>query len=66
MFVFQCVFVLKNKKNMFGFQCVFVLKNTENTRNKKFKKQEEFSKNTKIVFSVFSKTVLNNSFQKHE
>ena len=37
---------------MFGFQCVFVLKNTKNT---KFKKQEEFSKNT-ISQEEFSKT----------
>ena len=37
---------------MFGFQCLFVLKNTKNT---KFKEQEEFSKNT-ISQEEFSKT----------
>ena len=34
------------------------MKNTENTR---FKDQEQFSENIKIVFFVFSKTVLENS-----
>ena len=48
---------------MFGFQCVFVLKHTKNI---KFEEQEGFSKNTKMVFFVFSKTVLKNSFQKQE
>ena len=48
---------------MFGFQFFFIL---ENTKNIKFNEQEEFSENIKKVFSVFSKTVLKNSFQKHE
>ena len=54
---------------MFGFQYFFsflVLKNTESTENIKFKEQEQFSESTKMVFSEFSKTVLNNSLKKHE
>ena len=57
-----------------------VFKNNENTQNKdntfhylffffekqniNIKKQEQFSKNTKMMFFVFSKVVLKNSFQK--
>ena len=38
----------------------FVMKNIKNT---KFKGQKQFSKNTQIKFSVFSKIVLNNDQQ---
>ena len=31
----------------------FILKNIENTENTKFRKQEQFSENTTIVFCVF-------------
>ena len=41
----------------------FVLKNIEKT---KFKEQEHFSENTKIMFYVFSTTVFKKSFQKQE
>ena len=34
--------------------------------NTKSREQKQFSKNNKMVFSVFSKTVLNNSFQKQK
>ena len=51
------------RENMFGSQFCFVMKNTNNTR---FGEQKQFSENTKMVFSVFSKTVLKNSFQKQE
>ena len=44
---------------------VFCYKNKEN-RNTKFKEQQVISKNTKMTFSVFEKTVLNNSFKKQE
>ena len=52
---------MENRENIFihGF---FVMKNTENT---KFREQKQFSEKPFLVFSVFSKTVLNN-FQKHE
>ena len=40
-----------------------VPKNTENT---KFKEQEQFLENTKMMFSMFSKIVLKNSFQRQE
>ena len=63
----KIAFVLKNKKskekkeNKFDFQFFFLKK----IENNKFKEQELFlSKNTKIVFYVFSKIVLTNSFQK--
>ena len=39
------------------------MKNTENT---KFREREQFSMNTKIVFSLLSKTVIKNSFKKRE
>ena len=42
----------------------FVMKNTENLENTKFIEEKWFSKNTKMMFSVFSKFVLKNSFQK--
>ena len=42
----------------------FVIKDTKKII--KFKEREEFSKNTKKLFSVFSKTVFNNSFQKQK
>ena len=61
--IFYNCFFLKNKNNKEKtrhFYFIFVLKNTTNT---KFKKQELFSKNTKIVFFVFKKTVFKNSFQ---
>ena len=49
-------FVLKNKENKeksVWFLFFFFLENIENT---KFKIQEQFSKNTKTFFSMFSKT----------
>ena len=52
-------------ENTFGSH-FFCSENTKNTENTKFRELEKFSKNTniKIVFSMFSKTVLKNSFQK--
>ena len=44
----------------------FVLKNMENTENTKSREQEKCSENTKMVFSVFSKIVYKNNFQKQE
>ena len=40
---------------MFHFQCIFVLKNIKNI---KLKKQEKFSDNIKIIFSIFLKTIV--------
>ena len=42
----------------------FVLKNIENIENNKFREQEQFSENTKMTFSVFSKNVVKNSLKK--
>ena len=50
----------ENNENTFDSQFFFVLKNT------KIREHEQFSKNTKMMFSVVSKTVLKNSFQKQE
>ena len=47
---------------MFGFQS-FLFRKTQKTLNTE---QKVFSKSTILVFSMFSKTVLKNSFQKHE
>lgn len=38
----------------------------ENVENAKFREQEQFLENTKMVFYVISKTVLKNSFQNKE
>ena len=53
-------------ENMVPFFFFFVLKNTENLENTKFIEENWFSENTKIMFSIFSKIVLNNIFQKQE
>ena len=51
---------------MFSF-FFFPVLNTKNTENIKFKKQEQFLENTKMIFFIFSKIVLlNNSFKKYE
>ena len=57
-------FVLKNKEiieNM--FDSFFFLKSMKKI---KLREQKEFSNNIKMMFYVFLKIVLNNSFQKHE
>ena len=46
-------------KNIFGSYFLFILKNTKNT---KYKEQKQFSKNTKMVLFIFSKSVLNKHF----
>lgn len=38
----------------------------ENIENAKFREEEQFLENTKMVFSVFFKTFFKNSFQKQE
>ena len=43
----------------FGF-FFFFLKNMKNTKMREY---EQFLKNTKMVFFMFSKTILNNNFQ---
>ena len=58
-FVFQFFF-------FFFFFFFFVMKKTKNTENIKFRKEEQFSKNTKMVFIVFPKSVLKKSFKKQE
>ena len=52
-------------ENTFGSLFFTIQKNIENT---KLRKQKQFSKNTisKIVFSLFLKTVIKNSFQKQD
>ena len=52
--------------NMFDsfFFFFFVPKNTENTKNTKLKGKKQFSKNTKIVLFLFSKTIIMNNFKK--
>ena len=46
---------------------LLVTKNTKGIRTTKLRDQDQkFSENTKIVFFMFSKTVFNNIFQKHE
>ena len=42
------------------------MKNVENTKNTKFKEQDQFSENIKMVFFVLSKIILKNSFQKKQ
>ena len=50
-----------------SFLVFFVLKNTENTENTKLREnQEQFSKNPKMMFSMFLKTFLKNICQKQE
>ena len=56
--------ILKENGNTIGSQFLTVSENTKNTENTKSGKQVQFSKNTKIMFFVFSKTVFNNNFQK--
>ena len=54
--------VLKNKENTFG-SLFFVQKNTKkNIENANFREHEQFLENIKIMFSVFSKTILKNNF----
>ena len=43
-----------------------MLKNIEKIENTEIREQEEFSKNNKMVFSVFSKIVIKNSFQRYK
>ena len=52
-------------ENTFDFLFFTIQKNIENNKSRK---QEQFSNNTisKIVFSVFLKTVIKNSFQKQD
>ena len=61
-------FVLKSKeiiKNMFdSFSFFFFL--LKNTKKIKLREQKEFSNNIKMMFYMFFKIVLNNSFQKHK
>ena len=65
----NCFLFFKNKEtkenmeNTFGSLFFTIQKNIENT---KLRKQKKFSKNTisKIVFSLFLKIVIKNSFQK--
>ena len=44
----------------------FVMEKIKNTENTKFREQEQFSKNTKMMLSFFSKTVLKKNFKKQE
>ena len=48
------------------FDSFFNSKNMMNTKNTKFKEKVQFSNYTKIVFYVFLKTILKNSFKKHK
>ena len=48
------------------FSFFFFLKNTKNKENIKFRKQEYFSENIKMMFSVLLKTVIEKSFKKQE
>ena len=41
----------------------FFVKNSENKKNTKLKKQEQFSENIKMMFFMFSQTVLKNMFK---
>ena len=50
-------------ENTFGSMFFTVKKNIENTKSRE---QEKFPKNTKILFSMFPKTVLKYSFKKQE
>ena len=56
--------IRRTRKTCLVFRFFFLKKkNTKNTKNTQLKEQEELSENTKIVFSVFLKTVLKNSFK---
>ena len=45
---------------------MFVLKNIKNTLNINFNNQKLFLKNTKIIFSIFSKMVIETGIQNEE
>ena len=51
---------------MFDFHFFFPEKHKKTQETLNLKNKKEFSENTYLVFFVFSKTDLKNSFQKHE
>ena len=63
---FKIVFCFQKHEEHIGFPLFFLenIESTENTNTIKFRKQEEFSKNNKIMLSMFVKIVLKNNFQK--
>ena len=60
--IFENYFMFSKTRRTKKICFFFVMKNTENTENTKFRKQEQFSKNIKMMFFMLSKIVFNNSF----
>ena len=56
----------KHGKHVWFPVSFFFLNNIKTQKTLNLKNKEEFSKNTFLVFFVFSKTVLKNCFQKQE
>ena len=54
---------IRKTRSTLGSRFFTVPKNIENRENTKIREQKQFLENNKIVFSVFSKIVLKNSFQ---
>ena len=59
------VFVFEHWRTLVPF-FLFVLKNIKHIGNTKFREHHLNLKNIKMVFNVFSKTLLSNGFQKLE
>ena len=61
---------MEKGRNMYGSHFCFVLKNIKHTHththtHTRLREQDQFLEKTKMMFSVFSKTVFKNNFQKH-